>query len=77
MCIVLTLPELLNCLLTEDWIPEPTEEEQIMKNPLLNLWLRFESEKKNILQKLKGQASHYLVILGMFLLFHLHIMYLY
>lgn len=48
-----------------------------MKNPLLNLWLRFESEKKNILQKLKGQASHYLLILGIFLLFHLHIMYLY
>lgn len=45
-----------------------------MKNPLLNLWLRFESEKKNILQKLKGQASHYL---GIFLLLHLHIMYLY
>lgn len=44
----------------EDWIPEPTEEEQIMKNPLLNLWLRFESEKKNILQKLKGLDEEYM-----------------
>ncbi|XP_062600408.1 trichohyalin-like [Saccostrea cucullata] len=44
----------------EDLISEPAEEEQIMKNPLLNLWLRFESEKKNLLQKLKGLQEEYM-----------------
>jgi hypothetical protein len=43
---------------TEELISEPAEEEQIMKNPLQNLWLRFESEKKNILQKLKGNYAY-------------------
>ncbi|XP_055999875.1 trichohyalin-like isoform X3 [Ostrea edulis] len=44
----------------DDLVSEPAEEEQIMKNPLLNLWLRFESEKKNILQKLKGLEEEYM-----------------
>ncbi|XP_022298182.2 uncharacterized protein LOC111107326 isoform X1 [Crassostrea virginica] len=44
----------------EDLIPEASEEEQIVKNPLLNLWLRFDSEKQAVLQKLKGLDDEYM-----------------